>query len=289
MTEQVLVSIYMPTHNRAEILPRAVESVLAQTYQHIELIIVDDGSTDGTWQYLNELANSNNKVKVFRHEQALGACAARNLALRNALGKFVTGIDDDDEFCVDRVASLVSEYDANYAFINTGFLWDYGKQMRAVDNQAMTISLQKQLDYNYATNQILVETKRLLAIGGFDESFVACQDYDTWTRLIQQFGSAKRISGASYVIHRGDDISRLTEPTNWLKGHAQFMVKHEALMDSNNKLNQEFREMIARRKKMTVKQLFFQLHAGLISQKIRYFLSSNLHVIAEFRRKFLEK
>lgn len=289
MSKQALVSIYMPTHNRVQLLPRAVQSVLNQTYQHIELIIVDDGSTDNTWQYLNELAVCNSKVKVFRHEKALGACAARNLALKHASGKFVTGIDDDDEFCVDRIENLVRSYDPQYAFINTGFLWDYGKRVRAVDHQAMIINLEQQLDYNYATNQVLVETKRLLAIGGFDENFVACQDYDTWTRLIQQFGSAKRIRGASYIIHRGDDVSRLTEPTNWLKGHQQFIAKHGALMNKKNILNQEFREMIARREKMTVKQLFFQLRAGLTSQKIRYFLSSNLYVIAEFRRNFLEK
>ncbi len=289
MTEEVLVSVYMPTHNRLEILPRAVQSVLKQTYQNIELIIVDDGSTDNTWQYLTQLSNSNDKIKVFRHEKALGACVARNLALKNASGKFITGLDDDDEFCADRILTLVSQYDANYAFINTGFLWHYGKRVREVDNQGMIISLQKQLNYNYATNQVLVETKRLLAIGGFDENFVACQDYDTWTRLIQQFGSAKRIGGASYIIHRGDDISRLTEPTNWLKGHEQFMVKHGALMSSKNKLNQNFREMIARRKIMTVKQLYFQIPAGLMNQKIRYFLSSNFQVIAQLRRKFLEK
>lgn len=289
MTEQVLVSIYIPTHNRAEILPRAVQSVLKQTYQNIELIIVDDGSSDNTWQYLTELSNNNDNIKVFKHEKALGACAARNLALKNALGKFITGLDDDDEFCADRILTLVNQYDASYAFINTGFLWHYGKRVREVDNQAMVINLQQQLDYNYATNQVLVETERLLAIGGFDENFVACQDYDTWTRLIQKFGSAKRIRGSSYIIHRGDDISRLTEPKNWLIGHEQYMSKHGKVMNENNILNQEFRQLVMRRATMTLNQFLVQIPAGLLLQKIRYFLSSNFRVIAQIRRKFLEK
>lgn len=289
MKDKPLVSVYMPTHNRCSILSRAVVSVQKQSYKNIELIIVDDGSTDNTWQYLTELARNNAKIKVLRHEHALGACAARNLAIKNASGKFVTGLDDDDEFCVDRIATLVEHYDAQYAFINTGFLWNYGKRSRSVDHSAMIIDLNSQLNYNYATNQVLVEKERLLAIGGFDENFVACQDYDTWTRLIKTFGCAKRIAGASYIIHRGDDIPRLTESNNWLKGHDQFIAKHFDLMSQTNKLNQDFRRMVAQRKSMTLKQLFQQIQIGQFRQKIRYFLSSNLQAIAKHRRHFLEK
>ena len=67
------------------------------------------------------------------------------------------------------------------------------------------------LNYNYATNQVLVATERLRAISGFDEDFVACQDYDTWTRLIHTLWSMLSVvAGASYVVHRGDDVERLT-------------------------------------------------------------------------------
>lgn len=289
MTDKPLVSVYMPTHNRCKILPRAILSVQKQTYQAIELIIVDDGSTDETWHYLSELASTSDKIKVFRHEVALGACAARNLAIQHASGKFVTGLDDDDEFCADRITKLIEQYDPQYSFISTGFLWNYGKRSRSVNHNAMIIDLKSQLNYNYATNQVLVEKSRLLAIGGFDESFVACQDYDTWTRLIKAFGNAKHIAGASYIIHRGDDVPRLTESKNWLKGHAQYMEKHAVLMSEKNKLNQEFRVIVAQRSKMTIKQLFLQLRAGQFYSKLRYFLSSNLQAVAKYRKQFLEK
>lgn len=91
-----LISIYIPTHNRRKLLERAVKSVQQQTYLNIELIIVDDGSSDSTWDYLNDIANKN--IRIFKHEQPLGACAARNLAIKHAKGKFITGLDDDDEF-----------------------------------------------------------------------------------------------------------------------------------------------------------------------------------------------
>lgn len=281
-----LVTVYIPTHNRRKLLERAVSSVHKQTYLNIELIIIDDGSSDTTWEYLNEITDD--KIKVFRHEQPLGACSARNLAIKHAKGKYITGLDDDDEFQPTRIKNLVKNYDEKYAFICTGFLWDYGKKSRAVDSSKKIITLDDQLNYNYATNQVLVETKRLRGIGGFDESFVACQDYDTWTRLIKKYGCAKRISGASYIIHRGDNVTRITEPTNWLNGHKQFMDKHSSVMTKKNMINQLFKEVVAKREKLSLFMFVQQLTAGLAKQKIRYFLSSNFSFFNKIRRSMLD-
>lgn len=279
----------MPTHNRCQLLKRAVESVLKQSYPTIELIIVDDASTDGTHEYLTELVTKHNNIQFFTQQSAKGACAARNVAIKVAQGEFVTGLDDDDEFLPERIENLVASYDEKYAFTCTGFLWHYGKKSRAVDNTAKTITLDEQLNYNYATNQVLVATKRLRAINGFDEDFVACQDYDTWTRLIKAFGNAKRVAGASYIIHRGDDIERLTKPTNWLNGHSQYLAKHVSSMSKQHKVNQEFRRIIANRSRLSLFQLYQQVMAGLVKQKVRYFFSSNVAFLATIRRYFLEK
>ena len=284
-----LVTVYIPSHNRCDLLKRAVNSVLAQTYKNIELIIVDDASVDETHHYLTQLTSEYDNVRTFKQKQAMGACAARNIAIADAKGTLITGLDDDDEYLPQRIEDLVAHYDENYAFVCTGFLWHYGKKSRAVDHTAKIITLDEQLNYNYATNQVLVATERLRAINGFDESFVACQDYDTWTRLIKKFGNAKRVAGASYVIHRGDDIVRLTEPTNWLNGHRQFVDKHGDEMSAANQVNQEFRRIIAKRQRLTFRALFQQLKAGLAKQKLRYFLSSNFSFLGNIRRYFLEK
>jgi len=93
-----LITVYMPTHNRLELLQRAVVSVFAQTMQNFELIIVDDASSDDTFDYLQKLAEQDSRVTVLRNEVSQGACVARNRAIELAKGKFVTGLDDDDEF-----------------------------------------------------------------------------------------------------------------------------------------------------------------------------------------------
>jgi glycosyltransferase involved in cell wall biosynthesis len=279
----------MPTHNRCQLLKRAVKSVLKQSYPNIEIIIIDDGSTDDTQHYLAELITEHNHIQFFTQPIAKGACAARNIAINAAKGELITGLDDDDEFQPERIKYLVESYDDKFAFTCTGFLWHYGNRARAVDNTHKIITLDEQLSYNYATNQVLVATDRLREIGGFDEDFVACQDYDTWTRLIKRFGDANRVAGASYIIHRGDDIERLTEPTNWLKGHSQYLTKHLSSMSKKNKLNQEFRRVIARRLRLSLVQFYHQAMAGLVKQKVRYFLSSNFTFLATLRRKFLKR
>jgi glycosyltransferase involved in cell wall biosynthesis len=289
MDTNPLISVYIPTHNRCDLLKRAVQSVFNQSYKNIELLIVDDASSDDTQSFLKTLTHKSINIKTFRQNTAQGACVARNTAFKHATGEFVTGLDDDDEFLPQRISNLIEHYDPAYAFICTGFLWDYGKHSRAVDNTAMIINLTKQLDYNFATNQVLVATARIKSIQGFDENFVACQDYDTWTRLIQTFGPAKRLAGASYIIHRDNKLERISSPVNWLKGHSQFMVKHDGYMSAKNQLNQEFRRIIAKRETLCFISLIKQLLAGLVKQKIRYFLSSNFRGLANIRSRLITK
>jgi len=284
-----LVTVYIPTHNRCQLLKRAITSVLNQTYSNIEIIVVNDGSIDDTKDYLKALEKEHQNLRCFHQNTPKGACAARNIAIHHAKGQLITGLDDDDEFLPERVSYLVSRYDRKFAFVCTGFLWHYGAKTKAVDNQAKLISLNEQLSYNHATNQVMVDLGRIKSISGFDEGFVACQDYDTWTRLIEKYGKAKRVSGASYIIHRGDDVERITEPKNWLNGHQQFINKHRHKMSDVNMINQKFRRMVAKRERLTLFDLYEQLKAGLIIQKIRYWLSSNFTLLSKVRKKILSK
>ena len=83
----VKVSIVMPTYNRADYLPKAIDSVLNQTFQDYELVIIDDGSTDGTKQVLEEYQSKSNKIRVVTHKTNQGVAIARNTGNENARGK----------------------------------------------------------------------------------------------------------------------------------------------------------------------------------------------------------
>lgn len=118
MEHQPLVTVYIPTYNRVDLLKRAVESVQAQTYQNLEIIIVDDCSTDFTHQYLQQLANEDKRVKYFIKEKNSGACVSRNIAIENATGEFITGLDDDDFFLESRIDEFMKkrQYLNKYTF-----------------------------------------------------------------------------------------------------------------------------------------------------------------------------
>jgi glycosyltransferase involved in cell wall biosynthesis len=107
-----LVSIYLPTHNRRRLLERAVDSVLNQTYRNIELIVVNDGSTDDTSPFLHEKCQLDQRLIPIINPTSLGPSKSRNIAVMAAKGTFITGLDDDDEFTPDRIARFVDYWDA---------------------------------------------------------------------------------------------------------------------------------------------------------------------------------
>src|SRR5437868_11412329 len=89
------ISVIVPTHDRASLLPRALASLLAQDFAPFEVIVVDDGSRDGTAAFLSGVSDP--RLRVLRHGRALGAAGARNSALALARAPIVAFLDDDDE------------------------------------------------------------------------------------------------------------------------------------------------------------------------------------------------
>jgi glycosyltransferase involved in cell wall biosynthesis len=103
------VSVVLPTFNRASLLPRAIESVLGQTFRDLELIVVDDCSTDDTPRVVEQYAG--NRVSFIRLERNLGAAAARNVAIRLAVGELVAFQDSDDEWLPEKLERHIRTFD----------------------------------------------------------------------------------------------------------------------------------------------------------------------------------
>ena len=90
-----LLSIVMATYNRANVVGRAIDSILNQTYKNFELIIVDDGSTDRTYEVLKKYAAKDKRIVLLKQNN-LGLAAARNAGVGKVQGKFIAFMDDDD-------------------------------------------------------------------------------------------------------------------------------------------------------------------------------------------------
>ena len=90
-----LLTIIVPAYNIVPYLSRCIHSITAQTYEHLEILLVDDGSTDGTGELCDKLAEEDSRIKVF-HKENGGSSSARNLALKHASGQYVGFVDSDD-------------------------------------------------------------------------------------------------------------------------------------------------------------------------------------------------
>lgn len=91
----MLVSVIVPVYNVAKYLPSCIESILSQTYRDFELLLIDDGSTDGSIEICKKYAQKDNRIKVFKKENG-GVSSARNLGINNCLGEWVSFVDGDD-------------------------------------------------------------------------------------------------------------------------------------------------------------------------------------------------
>ncbi|MCD7807059.1 MAG: glycosyltransferase [Lachnospiraceae bacterium] len=104
--EKQLISVIVPVYNIKEYLPRCVRSVIAQTYENLEIILVDDGSTDGTGALCDELAAEDSRIQVF-HKENGGSSSARNLGIEKARGEYLGFVDSDDYISEDMYELLM--------------------------------------------------------------------------------------------------------------------------------------------------------------------------------------
>ena len=105
MNKQPLLTIIVPVYNILEYLPRCVHSITAQTYRNLEILLVDDGSTDGTGHLCDELAKEDDRIRVL-HKENGGSSSARNLAIEQAKGEYLGFVDSDDYIAPDMYEKL---------------------------------------------------------------------------------------------------------------------------------------------------------------------------------------
>jgi glycosyltransferase involved in cell wall biosynthesis len=210
------VSIYLPTRNRAASLQRAVESVLAQSHADFELIVVDDGSSDGTRELLEAVQRRDARVRVIHHDASRGAPVARNAAIAASRGEWITGLDDDDEFLPRRLelllahARLLGDAGERYSAIFTQAIERTGPGQQQHSDKRGPVHFEDLFVSNVIGNQVFARRSMFEAIGGFDTTLPAWQDLDLLLRLTRRFGPARLLDVPLYVFDnqtRPDRIS----------------------------------------------------------------------------------
>jgi glycosyltransferase involved in cell wall biosynthesis len=189
MAELPGVSAVIPTYNRADVLGEAIESAFAQDVPALEVVVVDDGSTDGTPQLLEEYrAKHGAALTVIRQENA-GESAARNEGILRARNELVALLDSDNSWRPGKLAAQLALHvsDPALEFSFTGYA-TFGSEhedvlLEAWDPDA-TCALEELLVGCCINTSTVVATKRLLTdVGLFDTSLECCQDHDLWLRI----------------------------------------------------------------------------------------------------------
>lgn len=277
-----LVSIYLPTRNRRALLERCIDSIRNQSYRDIEILIVDDASDDDTPSALDRLSTVDERLRVFRQATPGGAPAARNVAIRHARGRYLTGIDDDDVMLPQRIESLIGAFNPRYSLLCTGFIRQTKHQRITLAKSRRVIDLDAQLMRNHVGNAAFSLTARFIEAGMFDETMPAWQDYDLWTRMICAFGPALRLDDASHVVHEDHDSPRISEKT--LQGAARFVEKHQHLMTDEHRSSQALETFMLSGQRMSPAEVWRLATTRTRGRALRYLITSNFPALRAMRR-----
>jgi|TARA_B100000959_G_scaffold134696_1_gene141455 glycosyltransferase involved in cell wall biosynthesis len=183
------ISVIIPTYNRRNTLSRAVESVLNQIYKPIEIIVVDDGSTDGTKEMFSEMY----PLVRYIYQANSGVSSARNTGINSASGDWIALLDSDDEWLPDKLDRQVKllQDNAEIRFCHTNEIWirnnvrinqkkKHQKYGGNIFNKCLDIC-------RISPSSSLFHTSVIKDVGLFDESLDVCEDYDLWLRITAKY------------------------------------------------------------------------------------------------------
>jgi len=208
------VSVIIPAYNKAEYTRRTVDSVLAQTYPHVEIIVVDDGSKDQT---ANVMAEYGGRIHyVFKANG--GACSARNEGIRSATGEYVAFLDCDDLYGVEKIKRCVDYLEKNprFGFVYTAayFIDEQDEIVGRYDHPRSRegfIASKLILEDFICNSTVLVRKSILQKAGFFDEEIFTPADWDMWLRLSE-------IAQAGYIR---EPLTKYRITDNYVFNHLQ--------------------------------------------------------------------
>ena len=183
------ISVIIPTFNRKETLKRAIQSVLMQSYTPYEIIVIDDGSDDGTKEWLKD--NFPNVKYIYQMNS--GVSSARNKGIKFARGDWIALLDSDDEWLPSKLKDQANEIESNPAakFLHTNEIWIRNgvrvNQMKKHKKYGGYI-FEKCLDMcRISPSSVLIKKDIFDEIGMFDETLKVCEDYDLWLRFASKY------------------------------------------------------------------------------------------------------
>lgn len=223
------VSVVIPTYNRAELLKRAINSVLRQTFEDFELIVVDDASSDNTPEVVESIKDG--RIQYVRLEKNSGGPVARNTGIKKARGRFIALLDDDDEWLPNRLELQIEKFESlekDVGVVYGGFYYVsqdtgeiIGKRLPRYRGDVYTHLLKENF---IGSPTLLIQRECFKKAGLFDPELKSSQDWDMWLRIARyyKFDYVPAVV-AKYYVH-GHQITFNME--KYISGRKRFVWKY---------------------------------------------------------------
>ena len=241
MQTDPLISVIMPCFNAENSIRDSINSALAQTYRNIELIIIDDGSRDGSVKIIKSLAQSDSRIALLEQGNE-GPSAARNAGLRRARGDLIAFLDADDTWAPSCLAELSAPLNSSIrtslSYCGWQNLWDVGNDQEPYIPpiyEGQDKNLKLFTSCRWPIHAALTRRQCIEKVGGFDEALSSCMDFDLWLK-----------------IGTGERIERVAKVLAYYRHHAGAQITKNAVTIANNHLRvqQNFMKMFPERLKM---------------------------------------
>jgi glycosyltransferase involved in cell wall biosynthesis len=212
-----LVSIIIPAYNGEKFLPRSIGSVLAQTFTDWELIVVDDGSTDGTKKVVEEFIKKDHRIFYYYEENSGGPAKPKNTAWRYVRGEYVAYLDQDDEWLPEKLEKQVALFkesgqDVGLVGCDVFLARDNGKIFGKYTTQRSNVfPTLLERNYIYSNSSVMIRRDTIEKVGSRDECLKYAEDWDMWIRIAKNGYNFAFVSDPllKYYFHNASTTSFL--------------------------------------------------------------------------------
>ena len=229
-----MISVIIPTFNRANTIVRSINSVLRQTCKDIEIIIVDDNSIDNTEEIIKEI--SSNKIRFIKHTTTKGACSARNTGISAAQGEYIAFQDSDDEWFPSKLEKQLRFLQDENIDVTASSYWlinNNNKTLTPKKKICKSNMLDKILMGNYVSTQTILGKAECFKEANFDENLPRFQDWELMIRILQQYKFSFMNEPLVNVFLQDDSISK--DPKKAAVALNLILNKHKNSFGSNKK------------------------------------------------------
>ncbi len=233
------VTVIIPTYNRAETLCLAIKSVLNQTFQDFEILVVDDASKDHTKEAVSRFKDK--RIKYIRHETNKKEAGTRNTGVRNSNGRYIAFLDDDDEWLSEKLEKQVYLLEHGPSLVGGIYTGSFqidrasGKTLTQIIPTKRGDIFRDMLSRNYigTPSVVLLKKECFEKVGLFDESILFGPDYDMWLRISKEFHFEYiRDPLTKYYVH---DNRLSTNYEIMIRGSESLIEKYGQLFASDSK------------------------------------------------------